>query len=641
MELIVSAVSTMAAALARHHPWLDYLDRSASWSGEIIMLLVAVARGWEESSWSDARPRGPSSPRCPHCRVFATIHSWNIHDGDLKEVHKAHLPSQRLPLPPRVGLRPSLSPQSSSATKLYLALCSATDQPHPTTAPTISVTPLPCPFGMESRFYTLSATDQAVPRIYTRKVYTFAFPDDEHLRRKANSQVENALAVLSERWPFILDLVGPSGNEVWTTDSATANTMLLFNQRAGLRSEAVRTHRDIFWTRDLNGAFEHSYQQLCDRSMPPSSMFNELLYPPPHIPEPGDVCAVFGLNANYIKGGMLLCFNFHHCVFDGTSCVKLIREFARIMRRDEEIPGISMLEADIIDARKTFEEAYSSSASPRSVDSFPEYSVNNLQTAKRGEAFDVTKRVITFSSTVIEQLKATVNKAYGQEKGILSKQACLAALVWVVVMRARAVDLDPSGTAKLGIAVDFRPRMKNMIPPTFVGNAIVHTVAHAQVGKLAVQHLFSRDIVLGRPKDAECTIKAILTGALEIRDAVDTITQDTVRDRLQLFATIHDPAELHNNYAKALDLPGYGLDFSSWKDQCADLDFGIEGASSKSPDYVRMTWLASEGALNILPRRSGSDGDANWEVLLGLREKDWVGVQDDLLLGGWATRIVV
>nr|POE59238.1 o-acetyltransferase anaat [Quercus suber] len=576
------------------------------------------------------------SRRCDY-PPFTTIQPRHIRSVGRREVHKPDFPSQATSFP-SVSQHPHLirrRPCCDRASPLACHSAGTTSSIH-----SIETYSLSC-FGMDPPTYRLSVIDQAVPRIYTRKVYTFAFPEDEVLRHEANDQIKNALAVLSKRWPFILGLVGSSGNTSRTAESATKDHMLLFSQRDGLPPNAARTHHDTFYSRNLHNAIEESYQQLCDRSMPPSCMINELLYSPPHLPGPSDVCAAFGLNANYIKGGLLLCFNFHHCIFDGTSCVKLMREFARLMRRDLEVPGISVREVEINDARKTLEEVYSSTAAGLSISAFPEYAVDKLQIAKRAEGFDITKRVIVFSSETVDQLKTTINAACWQEKCILSKQACLAALIWVVVMRARATDLDPCGTAKLGIAVDFRPRMKNVIPSAFMGNAIVHTLAQARVDKLAVQHFDSRATFVVRPKDAACTIRAILIGALQIRDAVDTITEDAVRDRLHLFATTPDPSELHKSYTKALDLSGYGLDFSSWKDQCADLDFGIKGAVSKSPEYVRMTWLASEGALNILPRRNGSDGDANWEILLGLREADWVGVMDDLLLGGWATRIVL
>lgn len=493
---------------------------------------------------------------------------------------------------------------------------------------------------MATQLYELSSTDQAVPRIFTRKVYTFAFPNDEVLQDVANTQIRHAISALVKRWPFILDVVGPPRGPK-SLHIPAKNLMILYDPRTAGPPTSARTHHNIFQTQKVNSTLMESYQDLCDRGMPPSHLRNEFLYPPPHIPTASDFCAVFSLFANFIDGGLMLCFNFHHTVFDGTSCVKLIKEFARIMRGDPEIPGISMLEVDINSARKEFGELYASTAGPPTFDAFPEYVVNKSQLSNRKPGCDVTKHVLSFSSTTVEQLKAVINCFYGEEKGILSKQGCLAALIWVVVMRARAHALDGTGMAKLGIAVDFRPRMNNVIPATFMGNAIVHTVASLEVDKLAVSCLSDKDSFFDDPDEARDTVDAILTAALCIRDAVDVISQDSVLNRLNLFATIRDPTELPRNYTENLDLSGYGLDFSSWKDQCADLDFGIKGAATKCPDFVRMTWLASEGALNILPRRGGSDGDADWEVLLGLREDDWVGVMADLLLGGWAVKSVV
>ncbi|KAK0670204.1 hypothetical protein QBC41DRAFT_390206 [Cercophora samala] len=85
-----------------------------------------------------------------------------------------------------------------------------------------------------------------------------------------------------------------------------------------------------------------------------------------------------------------------------------------------------------------------------------------------------------------------------------------------------------------------------------------------------------------------------------------------------------------------------GLDLSSWSFLGADVKFGIPGTVLDKPnngraDWVRKTWSAGEGSMNILPRRYGNqqqvgevEEEGNWEILLAAREDDMAFVCAEL-----------
>jgi trichothecene 3-O-acetyltransferase len=90
-------------------------------------------------------------------------------------------------------------------------------------------------------------------------------------------------------------------------------------------------------------------------------------------------------------------------------------------------------------------------------------------------------------------------------------------------------------------------------------------------------------------------------------------------------------------YARSIDAANTGLDFSSWVEFGADLDFGIPGTEWPDPDWVRKTWSTNPGACNIMPRKGGRQGGMkDWEVVLGLKEDEMVKVCGKSELGRWA-----
>ena len=136
------------------------------------------------------------------------------------------------------------------------------------------------------------------------------------------------------------------------------------------------------------------------------------------------------------------------------------------------------------------------------------------------------------------------------------------------------------------------------------------------------------------------TMAELALGALRMRQAVQGVDKNYVNERLKTFSALSDPTEVSRAYTRAMDTSNTGLDFSSWRDQGADIEFGIPGTGTSSVAWWRKTWSPNEGAYNILPRKGGSKGTADWEVSLGLSVEDMEKVCSDDELGGWVSRIV-
>ncbi|KAL8405631.1 hypothetical protein RB596_004474 [Gaeumannomyces avenae] len=107
-------------------------------------------------------------------------------------------------------------------------------------------------------------------------------------------------------------------------------------------------------------------------------------------------------------------------------------------------------------------------------------------------------------------------------------------------------------------------------------------------------------------------------------------------------------AVLGSAHGRALQPGRAGLGCSVWAHMGADVDFAIPGTTTAATatatagdgraDFVRKTWSASDGSMNVMQRRGGTRGAAEpWEVLLALRERDMEWLCRDDELGRWAS----
>lgn len=129
------------------------------------------------------------------------------------------------------------------------------------------------------------------------------------------------------------------------------------------------------------------------------------------------------------------------------------------------------------------------------------------------------------------------------------------------------------------------------------------------------------------PSVSQARIFLLITAchAVKIRNAIDAVTDKTVRERLTRVAQLkdmQDTASAIEPFEKA-----QGLDFGSLVSFGADLQWDIPGTQvpDESQDgrarFCRKVLPKyKEGIANVLPRRGGTQGDADWEVVVSLRE---------------------
>ncbi|KAL1641541.1 hypothetical protein SLS58_006047 [Diplodia intermedia] len=216
---------------------------------------------------------------------------------------------------------------------------------------------------------------------------------------------------------------------------------------------------------------------------------------------------------------------------------------------------------------------------------------------------------------------------------------CLCAVIWIGLMRARwqrgrgagkadaGEALEPHETTRFNIAVDARRRLQPPLPDTYMGNAFVVAVAQARV----------EDVI------GTAISRTIATAALRIRQAINSVDDAYIRRRFNFAASLcarqtpaHvSPGDCGTALHRALDPARAGVDCSSWIDfpvthfripgttTTMTTDGGQDGGEGR-PAWVRKTYSANPGAVNVLPRRGGTKGsdEDEWEVLVAAAEVD-------------------
>ncbi len=469
----------------------------------------------------------------------------------------------------------------------------------------------------------LSPFDQTAPRLYVHKFFCFDFPNIVS-QTSAVEHLEQRLSATIVRWPFITGRVEAS-------QSAGLENFLELRYESPV---VGRIEQDILTVKNItHEEFPWTYPELAAAGMPPSVFNMQVLSSVPEWPTAGETYPALAVQANFIPGGLLLCFAFHHAVADGGSFTAFIKEFgAELGSRSRADSGVDVIEGERV------RYVFAPGSDLRPLHDLPEFRSLGISVQPLPSATNTT-RILQFSAATVKSLEEAISmqlKKNVDPEAWASNIACLSSLGWVAVVRARCARLLPTETAKIGVAVNVRSVMDPPLPEDYFGNAILHTHATAQVSELLAIDS-SADI---EGLQSSISVATVALAAWRMRQAVKNVDSQYVGDRFKTFSTLTDPTEVCRAYDRTIDNANTGIDFSSWRDQGADVEFGIPGTTTSKVQFWRKAWSPNEGAYNILPRSGGSKGSALWEVSLGLSvsDMDWVCSANGL--GPWIVRVL-
>ncbi|KAK3395289.1 hypothetical protein B0H63DRAFT_518353 [Podospora didyma] len=229
-----------------------------------------------------------------------------------------------------------------------------------------------------------------------------------------------------------------------------------------------------------------------------------------------------------------------------------------------------------------------------------------------------------------------------QHKPPVTQVDVFCGLLWLHVIRVRRDCLSGTAITRCATAADIRERYE----PNVGGSAgELQKVGEDYMGNMILR------------------IKAKVK---QLADACWLIRRAVLKLRDPNYVT-HGVKLAKEKGSYDIDQSETGLDFSSWAELGADLEFEIPGTASSSssygtsygtfagtsssssggnlnlkPDLARKTYSAIDGSMNIMPRRGGARGeDADWEVLFALRVKDMDKICGNDQLGKYLAQPVV
>lgn len=163
--------------------------------------------------------------------------------------------------------------------------------------------------------------DQVMPRVYVRLCFGFAFPRPSE-RAHATAALRATSQRMLEKCPVAAATIAPC-----LGDDGEDHGFLQLRYAVSPPEDlcfVVKHHTtaDLPWT----------YEQLTASGAPPAAVVKENLSSLSEHPRPSESSPAFGLQVNFLSGGLILCFAFHHALFDGQSITMFLEMYAEQIR---------------------------------------------------------------------------------------------------------------------------------------------------------------------------------------------------------------------------------------------------------------------------------------------------------------------
>ncbi|KAI3322253.1 hypothetical protein HD806DRAFT_143878 [Xylariaceae sp. AK1471] len=477
----------------------------------------------------------------------------------------------------------------------------------------------------EPQRFVLSAMDNIMPRFFASLIFTF--------RLKTGVTYEQALGVLRE------SIRSASDELPLMRRRAFAIPVSRDDETVG-RLEA-RENSD--WTpevdsKDLSAEWP-TYDELMDEGLPQDMMDGEVLLSPRLARidlEKGTPLLI--VQANHVRGGLILGVSMFHPLVDGTSAVLLIRTWAKHMRmRQGEAPAILTIPAECCEY-KAIQSVWEEAGMPVAECTPENWRLLGLlppgtpEPPKTPPPPMITSifYISTAGFSRLAGIAAAANDSKEKSVSVDDEPAtandALMALLWRCIMRARQAAAPsspayscPEAVAELDTTLDGRGVLSGKIPSQYMG-----TLVYIVTNKLPFAELVSPSTPLS---------SIVRT----FRRTVASVTSELLLAAYGLAAT-----RLPGYTAETLKWPFATFDgaescFSSWLTlPIMDMAFGGQlFANGGIADYVRPEARVLDLVCrncNVLPMRS--EGGA--EVLISLTTDEMRFLEDDAEFASFA-----
>lgn len=465
----------------------------------------------------------------------------------------------------------------------------------------------------------LSSIEQVMPRAYIRVCLAYRVPSEEHLQ-SAIERLRTRVRKIVDAKPYLSGHV----TDVKLPNQEVGRAEIRFTTHGYLKYPAVEVRTLL----NSDGS-QIEYDELDREGLPPSRLRPEdvsaLL---PNV-DPSILAPVFRIQANIVKGGLIVSIYLHHCISDGTgldliTTGDVMNDENTFHRPDPSDTGPSLEhELKVFALYKTKirqELSYVPSDLPNT---------RNL----RGRLLDGPVRpmnapgrgcVVMISSHKISSLLDQYNEMDARDQSPThTKNSLLMAMLWRHMTRARRPSIEHNTnvkTSSLLIPVDVRRKLQRPLLPSYFGAAVDSAKA-----ELALDALTESDGM------------SLREVSHTVRESIAKVDDSFVREAIALANSGDRRIDVTDLQASCMDrATGADMYITSWlrlRTYASDLGMGLGG-----PDWVRKPWSRDPGSCIILPQKS--ENPDYYEVVVQMTKMDMERLLGDQEFMDFVVRVI-
>lgn len=434
---------------------------------------------------------------------------------------------------------------------------------------------------------TFSALDEMLPAFYY--CYLLCFPINDKSKVGTYELLQTSLSSLAAERPYL------TGTIRRDMESSVRKGHLLLDVPNPFEDLRIVLN-------DLTGPdsqWKESYEDLKAAGMPPHKL--DASYLAPLTAGIGETRKVMSVQANFIQGGLILAFCFHHNFVDAYGAGRIIARFsehcngtvdvensADSARKSSDAKGIAdILDVENLKKKYKFEDLESdpnlwrlNCLEFRGVNAFrwPDFIPSLLPVRNP----PVISSIFSFSAEALAEIKDMAKPS--QSGAWVSTNDALVAFLWRHTMRARFPSSlnegePPSRKSNVVVALDGRKDLS--ISPTYIGNVLFHCFT-----ELPINTVGSQETALGEI-------------AISVRRTVNAARNETLLKSVVGLAATHPDCQ---TIKYANDNLGPDLYVTSWIDlPLYKLEWGLLGKA----EFFRIPNRQFESLCCILPPKDG------------------------------------
>lgn len=433
----------------------------------------------------------------------------------------------------------------------------------------------------------LTALERIGPKGYLRYVFPFQLQE--------NYDLDEVALVIQAGYESLTQQIPEVACEAIPDADSKQKGVMKFQRQDGNAVHVV--------VKDMRDSYPSSYAELKSKSFPVASFDADTFCRRSVWPSAGERLPVSLVQANFIRGGLILTWCILHMAGDGTSFYTWTKLWAEGCRRAQrlEIPDPIQLPEAIWKDRELVTK--SSGRNAGKLENHPEYTLipftppgappKMLSTNHRGQVF-------YFSPESLAALKAEASPANAtqpSDQKWISTNDALSALLWHTVMAVQSpletLEGDPVST--FNIAIDGRQRTNRKVHPDTLGCFLEYVAVSAPIREM-----------LGSLNVADLAVK--------IREAILRADDQFTDDVVALVEQLEDVDRLIPT--AFLDVPGFNCVLTSW------INFELYGLEwgSLLGNKIEAVRVPHVGCINgcqvVLPVLP----DGGMEILVGVEE---------------------